>query len=503
MALGESMDRATVRIWPGLPKATINPNIYGHFAEHLGRCIYGGIWSGESNAKDGAFRDDVVDALARLEIPVLRWPGGCFGDQYHWRDGVGPRAERPTGVNLWWRQVESNAFGTNECIDLCRRLDCEPYLSVNVGSGTPREAREWLEYCNFSGATTLTDLRGAHGYAEPHGVRYWGVGNETWGCGGMFSAEQFASEYARFANYLRPLDPTIQLVAAGGSNQWSDNKVLTEWNQRFCEAMPHTHLIDHVSIHHYFNRGNDTNFSDSEHQALFGDLAVLERAIQQADRVLGYYYPDKFVGLVVDEWGTWHPQAVIENGLEHTNTLRDGVFAGAVLNLLCRYAHRVTMANLAQTINVLQCVIHTYGAKMVLSPVYHAFRMMNAHKGASLLTDRIDCPAFECRPKGLGSKVQRPILDVCSSFRDGSITVSVVNQSAGRNLPLEIVVSGARVISVAATQLRASDPRCANTVDDPEAVTPQALDTRLEDGRVVQDIPPHSLTVFHLESAHA
>ena len=490
------MSDACIRIWPDLPKARINPNIFGHFAEHLGRCIYEGIWVGPRSRipNQGGLRLDVLAALKQLRAPVMRWPGGCFADAYHWRDGIGPVGERPQTVNIWWAQAEPNTFGTDEFVRFCREVGCEPYICLNVGSGSPREAMQWLEYCNFGGDSTLTRLRGA----EPYGVKYWGVGNENWGCGGRFVAADYAKEYVRFASYLRAMDRSIELIACGASPGDYGNPVFVNWNHDFCQAMPHPDLIDHLSIHRYFNRGQGTDFSDSEYHALFADLIAMERDLQQADELLAYFYPDKFVGLAVDEWGVWHPGAVVDNGLEQENTLRDAVFAAAALNLFNRYAHRVTMANIAQTVNVLQCIAVTSKSRMYVTPTYHVFDMMRPHMGARVLTDEIECPEFEARPIGLKRKCPVPALSSSASVSGKRICLTVANQTVDQDVTTRIGLHGAKIGAVAGRVLHAGNPRAANTFEAPKTVFPKRLKLEGSPEELVHTFPAHSFTALSI-----
>ena len=501
------MSAACIRVWTDRPKAAIHPNIYGHFAEHLGRCIYEGIWVGaRSNTpnQDG-IRLDVIAALKQLRAPVVRWPGGCFADMYHWKGGVGPPKKRPRTVNVWWRQAEPNTFGTDEFVGFCRTVGCEPYLCVNVGTGTPREAVEWLEYCNFGGDSSLSRRRAAAGRglppASPYGVKYWGVGNENWGCGGHFTAPDYAKEYVRFASFLRAMDPSIELIACGCSPMDYKNASLVSWNHDFCEAMPRADLIDQLSIHRYFGRGHGSQFSDSEYLALFGDLITMERDLEQADELLGYFYPDKFVGLAVDEWGVWHPSAVVDNGLEQENTLRDAVFAGACLNLFNRHAGRVTMANLAQTINVLQCLGVTNGGRMCLTPTYHVYDMMRYHMGTQLLTHEVDCPAFEVHPVGLKAKHEAPYLSVSVSMARKKVLVTVANQTVDQDLETRIDLRGAAIASVMGRVLNSTDPRDTNTLDAPRTVFPKRIKRESLEGELVHVFPAHSFTSLNISLA--
>ena len=497
------MSGARIRIWTDRPQATINPNIYGHFAEHLGRCIYEGIWEGRHRdvANEDGFRIDVLAALKQVRTPILRWPGGCFADMYHWRDGIGPRKQRPQTVNVWWRQSEPNAFGTDEFMKFCASVGCEPYICVNVGTGTPREAVEWLEYCNHGGDSALSRARASHAASKPHGVKYWGVGNENWGCGGRFAAVDYAKEFVRYASFMKAADPQVQLIACGCSPMDYQNPALVEWNHDFCRAMPHADLIDQLSIHRYFSRGHGAEFSDSEYHALFADLISMERDLQQADRLLGYFYPDKFVGIAVDEWGVWHPSATVESGLEQENTLRDAVFAGATLNLFNRYAHRVTMSNIAQTINVLQSLAVTDGARMVLTPTYHVYDMMRYHMGARLLTEEVECPEFEGHPVGLRKKFAVPGLSVSASISGSKVLVTVANQTIDQDIEARLDLRGAKPGSVVGRVLNSANARDRNTFGGPKTIFPKRLKLEPSGGEIVHVFPKHSFTSLNISLA--
>ncbi len=492
------MSQARITLWPALPKARIHPNLYGHFAEHLGRCVYEGIWTGRESrvAHQDGLRVDVLAALKHLRVPVLRWPGGCFADDYHWKQGIGKA--RPVTANLWWQQAEPNEFGTDEFMRFCRAVGCAPYLVCNVGSGTPREAREWLEYCNFGGDSTLSRARADHGAREPYEVKYWGVGNENWGCGGRFRAADYAKEYVRFASYLKAFDPAIELIACGAHFGDYRDAGQNAWNHDFCQEMPHPDLIDHLALHRYFKRGKGVHFTDGEFQALFADVLALERDLERTDAVLRYFYPDKQVGIALDEWGMWHPEAIVENGLEQSHTLRDALLAGAVLNCLNRWAHRVSMANLAQTINVLQCLAVTNGGKMFLTPTYHVFEMMRPHMGGTLLTQSVECPAYEAHPVGFASKQAVPALSVSASRQGGKILLSIVNQTLNDDLEVAIRLSEAKIAAVAGRVLEASGPREHNTFKNPKAVEPKRVKAEAVKGGLVHVFPRHSLTALTL-----
>ena len=494
------MSVSRISLWPALPKARIHPNIYGHFTEHLGRCIYDGLWVGPQSRipQQQGVRLDVLAALKQLRVPVVRWPGGCFADDYHWRDGIGPAQERPATVNLWWQQTEPNEFGTDEFTRFCRAAGCEPYICCNVGSGSPREARDWLEYCNFGGESTLSRLRGAHGSPDPYQVKYWGVGNENWGCGGRFQPVDYAREYIRFANYLRVLDPGIELIACGTHFGDYRNPVLNRWNHDFCQEMYHPDLIDHLSLHRYFSRGRGAGFTDTEFEATFADVLAMERDLELTEAVLRYAYPDKRVGIIIDEWGMWHPEATAANGLEQVHTLRDALLAGAALNCFNRWAHRVTMANLAQTINVLQCLAMTDGGKMFLTPTYYIFELMRGHMGAQLLTQEVECPFYEAHPIGFSGKRSVPVLSVSASLSGKRLLLSVVNQSLMDDVEARIELCEAKFGAVAGRILHSEDPHDQNSFKDTKKVVPRRLKIEAGPEGLVHTFPAHSFTALSI-----
>jgi alpha-N-arabinofuranosidase len=332
-------------------------------------------------------------------------------------------------------------------------------------------------------------------------VKYWGIGNENWGCGGGFTAADYAKEYARFATFLRAADPSAELIACGCSAMDYQHPEFVSWNHDFCQEMRHTNLLDHLSIHRYFHRGHGSQFSDSEYHALFADLLTLERDLRQADELLGYFYPDKFVGLAVDEWGVWHPSAVVDNGLEQENTLRDAVFTAAALNLFNRSAHRVTMANIAQTINVLQSLAVTDGARMFLTPTYHVYDMMRYHMGARLLTQEVECPEFEGHPVGLKRKCSAPVLSVSASIAGSKVLVTVANQALDQDVETRIELRGATLGGVIGRVLNANAPGDVNTFEAPKTIFPKRLKLEPVGDELVHMFPAHSVTSLNISLA--
>ena len=497
------MSRATITVHLDEPPGpVIRPELYGQFAEHLGSCVYGGLWVGEDSPIDnhGGLRADAIEALRRLRVPVLRWPGGCFADDYHWEDGVGPRRERPRTVNLWWGQtVETNHFGTHEFINLCRYLGAEPYLAGNMGSGSPAEMRNWLEYCNFSGDSTLARRRSANGSPQPFGVRYWGVGNENWNCGGAFCPEDYAAEYRRFATYLRDFGGTRPFLIGCGP----DGNDL-DWTRRFFGKLGTRGLamINGYAAHYYCGTAgaSATEFDTHQWYELLDKAAAVERLIEQQRSLMDEFDPQRRVGLVLDEWGAWHLPTPGRNPayLWRQNTLRDALVAAITLDTFNRHADKLVMANIAQVANVLQAMILTEGERMVLTPTYHVFEMYGVHQGARSVRTTIDGPGVSY---AIGDqRREMPGLSGSASLRDGVLSLSFVNVHA--TLPAEVMIdlrggttSGetrARVRVLTHEELTAH-----NTLDSPSTLEPteRVVDVT---GEWVYQSPPASVTVLQL-----
>lgn len=457
------MLESTITIRPDEPLGLISPNIYGHFAEHLGRCIDEGIWVGEDSAipNQAGLRTDVIEALKAIAPPVIRWPGGCFADAYDWRDGIGPRDQRPRRINVWWNKEEDNHFGTDEFVRFSRAVGAEPYICGNVGSGTPREMMEWLEYCNYAGDTALARERAANGNPEPHAVKYWGIGNENWGCGGAYDADHYAREYRRFAGYLRRMDPDIELIACGH---------VPEWNLEFFNHVGRVDLVDHCSIHHYYKCGPGTGFSDEEYYGLFPRALDLEGMIRGLSGLMSHFERGKRVGIVVDEWGVWHPEADL--GLYQPNTLRDALSAAVVFDVFNRQASMVTMANIAQTINVLQCLIQTDGPAMWRTPTYHVYDLYRPHMGAISLRADITCDHHEFV---LDDRRNSVALLSASASRDeggGRTVISLTNLHLTEPMEVSITVRDAAHTGGTLRVLTSDRADDVNSAKEPEKVTP-------------------------------
>ncbi|MFB6150728.1 MAG: alpha-N-arabinofuranosidase [Haloarculaceae archaeon] len=489
----------------------ISENVYGHFAEHLGRCVYGGIWVGDDDrveTSDG-IRTDTVELLRDLGIPVLRWPGGCFADDYHWEDGVGPREERPTRRNLWWAQgrkqefFDPNDFGTDEFLRLCDMLDAEPYIAVNVGTGTPDEALDWIEYCNAPGdESDVAARRVENGHEEPYDVTYWGIGNENWGCGGRFVPDEYADEYRRFANYLGGFDDhhnpgSAEFIACG--------HITEEWNDAFFDRLddgmkfgpgtflgmgsPYT-LLDHFSVHRYYQAGDDVEFSDDQHYRIFARARKVADDIDSAAETISRYVPAEDVGIILDEWGVWHPQATPANGLEQDNTVRDALTAAGVFDIVHDRADVVSMANIAQTVNVLQCLVQTDEDDAWATPTYHVFDLYREHAGNTAVetTVRAEKKFFE------GEEHDVPLVSASASVDDdGDVYVTASNRRIDAAETVEIDLDGTVSDASGTVLFRDQGPREYSTKENATAFAPEELAVDADGDGCTVEVPPSSV----------
>ena len=436
----------TITINARRPTGAINPNIYGHFAEHLGRCIYQGLYVGEESAIPNVkgMRTDVVEALKAIKAPVLRWPGGCFADEYHWRDGIGPKDRRKRMVNTHWGNVvEDNSFGTHEFMELCRQIGCAPYVNGNLGSGTVREMSEWVEYLNSAGDSSVVRERWANGQKEPFGVRYFGVGNESWGCGGNMRPEHYADEYRRYQTYCRNHGAhTLYRIACGANaDDYRWTEVLMERAGRFMDALAvHYYTLPSGDWH---NKGSATGFDEAAYYRTLKQALRMEQIVRGHLQIMSRYDPERRVGLIVDEWGTWFDAEPGANPgfLYQQNTMRDAMVAAMTLNIFNAHCDRIVMANLAQTVNVLQAVILTEGDQMVRTPTYHVFDLYKAHQGATALDIRLEGVAEA------GEGV--PQLSASASLKGGALTLTVANTSAGKPAQARVALLGLDAKAVA------------------------------------------------------
>jgi alpha-N-arabinofuranosidase len=490
--------KATLVLRADQPAPVINKNIYGQFAEHLGRLIYEGLWVGEGSPipNTRGLRNDVVAALKELNVPVLRWPGGCFADEYHWRDGIGPRNQRPRRPNASWGGVDTNAFGTHEFMDLCEMLGADAYINGNVGSGTPQEMMEWIEYMTSDSDSSLAQLRRQNGRAKPWKVPYFAVGNETWGCGGEMRPEYYADEYRRYATFIKNHSGNhVQKLAVGSHDDYYEwTEVLMSRAARYMHGL---------SLHFYTlptsdwsKKGSATQFGEKEWHATLARTLQMEEFIQKHSTIMDKYDPEKRVGLMVDEWGTWYDREPGRDmgALYQQNTLRDAVVAGINLNIFNRHADRVKMANIAQMVNVLQAMILTDKEKMVLTPTYYVFRMYKVHQGATLVPVELSAPHFAM------DKASIPSLSASAS-RDagGRIHLSIVNLDPNRRAEIATTLSGATIKTASGEVLTAAAMNAMNTFENPNQLKPSAFSGyKLQGSQLTLSIPPKSVVVLEL-----
>ncbi|WP_124099807.1 alpha-N-arabinofuranosidase [Ruminococcus sp. Marseille-P6503] len=428
----------------------ISRNIYGHFAEHLGRCIYGGIYVGEDSdiPNVNGMRKDVVQALREIKIPVLRWPGGCFADEYHWKDGIGKKSQRKKMINTHWGGVvEDNSFGTHEFFELCRQLDCEPYIAGNLGSGTVQEMSEWVEYMTFGGVSPMAELRKRNGQEEPWKLKYFGIGNESWGCGGNMRPEYYADEYRRYQTYCRNYgDNRLYKVACG------PNADDYGWTDKLLEILKPWHT-DAISLHYYTIptgdwgvKGKATEFTDEEYYRTILHTLRMDELITKHGEIMDKRDPEGKIKLIVDEWGCWFD---VEEGtnpgfLYQQNTMRDAIVAACNLNIFNNHSDRVTMANIAQAVNVLQSPILTDGADMIKTPTFYVFKMFCPHHDAELVKAQMDIPEARC------NGINLPALTYSvSESKDGSLFATVSNCSLDEDIQLEVnaEITSAQIIT--------------------------------------------------------
>jgi len=477
------------------PGLTISKYLYGHFAEHLGRCIYEGIWVGEGSAiaNTNGIRNDVLAALKDLRIPVLRWPGGCFADEYHWRDGIGPRDQRPVRINTHWGWVEeTNAFGTHEFFELVELLGADAYIAGNVGSGTPQEMAEWLEYMTATGNTELAELRRKNGREEPWKVAFFGVGNETWGCGGNMTPAYYADLYKRYATFLKGPDGNRpKKVASGGNDDhidWTVALAVITWN------------IDGISHHYYTTptgewpvKGTAIGFPESQWISTLYNTMKIDGYIQRNKAVLEAANPQGNIGLYLDEWGTWYdPEPGREPGfLYQQNSLRDAVVAALNFNIFHRHADRLHMANIAQTVNVLQAMILTDGDKMLLTPTYHAFKMYIPFQGSVFIPS-----SFKTVPDYTVGDISVPQVSATTALgADGELVLGLVNLDPHRAARIVASISGFVLGAASGQVLTAGAMDAHNTFDDPDAVQPRPIEVEIQGGQVKVELPAKSVTV--------
>lgn len=492
--------QTTITLHPEQATQRIPKEIYGHFSEHLGSCIYGGLWVGPQSTipnTDG-YRNDVLAALKELQIPVLRWPGGCFADYYHWRDGIGPRALRPRMVNSsWGGTVEDNSFGTHEFLNLCELLGCEPYVSANVGSGTVEEMADWVEYMTAPDGP-LAQLRQENGREKPWRVKYFGVGNESWGCGGQMTPEFYSDQYRRYAEYSRNYGDNRLFKVGSGASDYDYN-----WTEVLMQRVGWR--MNGLSVHYYTvgdwnNKGSATEFTDDQYYWTLGKCLGIEPVLVKHSQIMDKYDAQKNIALFVDEWGTWWDQepGSIPGHLYQQNTLRDAMVAALSLNVFHKYTDRIKMANIAQIANVLQAMVLTKEDKMVLTPTYHVFNMYKVHMESLHIPLDIDTP--QERPAD-GRNAAVPMVSATASrTQEGVlyITLANVDLKEGQTVTLHLGVPSYKTVTAhILTAPHASDH---NTFENPQTVSVQPFTQyKIKEGVLEVRLPKTAIVSLELK----
>lgn len=492
-------------------KGHINAELYGNFSEHLGRCIYEGVYVGENSEipNTNGMRNDVVAALKEMKLPVLRWPGGCFADEYHWKDGIGPKETRKKMVNTHWGGVtEDNSFGTHEFFELCEQIGCKTYINGNVGSGTVQEMSEWVEYMTFEGVSPMADLRKKNGHEKPWKVDYFGVGNENWGCGGNMTPSYYGNLYRRYQTYVRNYngeEPIYKICcgANAGDTYWTEEVLKTCFENTPKEQHG---LMNGLSLHYYTvpdtwaDKGSATEFNEKDWYKTLAKALYIETLIKNHSTIMDKYDPEKKIGLICDEWGTWFN---VEPGtnpgfLYQQNTMRDALVAGLSLNVFNKHCDRVKMANIAQLINVLQAVILTDGPRMLLTPTYHVFKMYKYHQDAELVESYLD----GVKEIGLEDEFKVPNLQESVSIdSDNVITITINNLSVTESENVEISFAECCPANVTASILT-QKMDAYNTFEKPDVVKEETFnDFKVSKEGISFTMPACSVIQFRVKNA--
>ncbi|MBN2739048.1 MAG: alpha-N-arabinofuranosidase [Spirochaetales bacterium] len=492
------------------PGPEISKHIYGHFSEHLGNCIYGGFYVGEDSPVPNVrgMRKDVIEAFKRINIPNLRWPGGCFADEYHWMDGIGPKTSRPEMINTHWGGVvENNHFGTHEFLDLCELLETEPYITGNLGSGSVQEMSQWIEYMTFDGKSPMTELRKKNGREKPWKVKYWGLGNENWGCGGNMTAQFYADQAKRYGTYCRSYgDNKLYKIACGA------NSIEYDWTETIMRNLvacptgncPADRFIKGISLHYYTiagdwnNKGSALDDQEEKWLALMKKSCYVDALIARHKSIMDYYDPKKKIDLLFDEWGTWHD---VEEGtnpgfLFQQNTIRDALVASVHFDIFHKHADRIHMTNIAQAVNVLQAPVLIQDNKLILTPTYHVFEMNKGHH------DAVNLPVYmnEDIPKAEFESESFSTLSLSASRKSGHYLVSLSNIDYTKDQNVSIDLRGAEVRKITGRILSAAKHNSHNSADKPNEVVPVAFtDFKLNNGAVKLTIPAHSFITLDLD----
>lgn len=481
-------------------KEKINKNIYGHFAEHLGHCIYGGFYVGDTSSipNTNGVRNDIIDALKKLKVPCLRWPGGCFADTYQWKNGIGPKNKRPVIVNRWWGGVtEDNSFGTHDFLNMCKEIGADPYLAANVGSGTVQDLADWIQYVNFDGMSPMSTLRKLNGQDKPWDVKIWGVGNEAWGCGGNMKAEHYADIYRQYATFMTDWTNSDHLFRVASGANVDDY----HWTEVMMREIPRN-MVEGVALHHYSfvewtNKGSATDFTEQQYFATMKTALRMDELVTRHSTIMDRYDPAKRTALIVDEWGGWYN---VEPGtnpgfLYQQNTMRDAMIAGVTLNIFNNHCDRVRGANLAQTVNVLQAVVLTNGQKMILTPTYHVMEMYNVHQDATMIPFTITSSDYILNGQKLPA-----VSASASKDKNGVIHISLVNIDAIKSQEVVAEIRGEKYMTMTGRILSSAKLQDYNSFEMPDKIKPAVFkNLKWNNSKISITLPPFSVVVLELK----
>ena len=498
-----SAQNSTVTIHADQGKNIINKEIYGQFAEHLGSCIYGGLWVGpQSNIPNtDGYRNDVLKALIDLKVPVLRWPGGCFADEYHWMDGIGPRDKRPKMQNNnWGGTIENNSFGTHEFLNLCEKIGAEPYISGNVGSGSVEELAKWVEYMTSDGDTPMANLRRKNGREKSWNVKYLGVGNESWGCGGNMRPEYYSDLFRRYSTYCRNYDNHKLFKIASGASDYD-----YDWTKVLMNNVGNR--MNGLSLHYYTvtgwngSKGSATKFSNDDYYWTLGKCLEIEDVIKKHSAIMDEKDPKQHIGLLVDEWGTWWDEepGTIKGHLFQQNTMRDAFVAALSLDVFHRHSDRVRMANIAQIANVLQSMILTDtngNGHIVLTPTYHVFRMYQPFQDATYLPLDVKCDSMKVRDNRTIPMVSAS----AAKTKDGNIVISLANVSLDKAQNIDVDIEDAGIKNISGEILASKNIGDYNDFNNPNVVKPVPFkDVKVKRNTLKVKIPAKSIVVLNIK----
>ena len=501
LSFASNAQDATVRVHDAGTGVTIPAEIYGQFSEHLGRCIYGGLWVGKDSSVPNieGYRKDVFEALKALKVPVMRWPGGCFADDYHWMDGIGPQEKRTKiANNNWGGTLEDNSFGTHEFLNLCEMLGIEPYISGNVGSGSVEEMAKWVEYMTAPEGSTVANMRVANGRKEPWKVKYFGIGNEAWGCGGNMTPEYYGDVYRRYATYLRDQPGNRLCKIASGASDYDYN-----WTEVLMDKIGNQ--MKALSLHYYSvidfsHKGAATGFGEKEYYSILSKTLDIENVLKKHIDIMDKYDPRGRIDLFLDEWGTWYD---VEPGtnpghLFQQNTMRDAIVAALNFDIFHKYTKRLKMCNIAQVVNVLQSMILTNDTDMVLTPTYHVFEMYNVHQNAEFVATDCETPLV----KGSFRDVPVPVIDATASRKDGKLHLELVNTDLKKSKTVLVEFDNEKAVRKigSARVLTSKNVGDYNDFAKKDLVAPKAFsDYKLTKKGLEVTLPPCSIVAFEAE----